>query len=423
MRSGIFSLALVCAWCLPLAAQEGGVPAPPEPEPTSPAPPEPMEDAVEPLDPREPKPDPMPKPEPSPMSEPMSEPNDGVAAARQAWESEFAAWKKLLGELRNLRIQFNQIAEDEEVKAIQKRYSEKLDEGRAMLPKLKEAAIAYYKAAPNADNQLTRFVEKVAVDAINQDRYDEGLDLLETLMANGDDDAKLQNAAGVAAFRLNQFEKAKTMLTTAQEDGGLDDQGKQYLDIVDEYIKYWAEEQQLRTKESKFHEEKQLPRVKLETTKGDITLELFEDQAPGTVGNFVHLVEEGFYDDTPFHRVLPGFMAQGGDPTGTGTGGPGYNIVSEFNQPGARRHFRGSLSMANTGQPNSGGSQFFLTFAPTPQLNGKHTVFGRIIDGEEVLAEITRRDPTKPAPPDPDKIVKAEVLRKRDHEYLPKKAE
>ena len=94
-----------------------------------------------------------------------------------------------------------------------------------------------------------------------------------------------------------------------------------------------------------------------------------------------------------FHRVLPGFMAQGGDPKGTGTGGPGYTIPDECNQPNHRQHFRGSLSMAHTDQPNSGGSQFFLCFVPTSQLDGKYTVFGRVINGFDVLAKLKRIDP------------------------------
>jgi len=110
-------------------------------------------------------------------------------------------------------------------------------------------------------------------------------------------------------------------------------------------------------------------------------------------------------------------MAQGGDPKGTGLGGPGYNIRSEFSKKNARKHFGGVISMANAG-PNTGGSQFFLTFLPAPMLNGKHTVFGRIVSGFDVLPLLQRRDPDGSPPlPEPDKIEKAEVLRKRDHEY------
>lgn len=166
-----------------------------------------------------------------------------------------------------------------------------------------------------------------------------------------------------------------------------------------------------------------LPRVKLTTTKGDIVIELFENEAPETVANFISLVKKGFYDGLTFHRVIAGFMAQGGCPDGDGTGGPGYTIYDECEKPVIRHHFRGSVSMAKTNAPNSGGSQFFICFRPSPDLNGKHTVFGRVLEGLEVLNKLQRRDPTKKNEPEPDKIVKAEVLRARDHEYLPHKVE
>ncbi|NQW48882.1 MAG: peptidylprolyl isomerase [Planctomycetes bacterium] len=160
------------------------------------------------------------------------------------------------------------------------------------------------------------------------------------------------------------------------------------------------------------------PRVKITTSQGDLVVELFEEEAPNTVANFISLVEKGFYDGTPFHRVIGGFMAQGGDPTGTGTGGPGYAIECECDLPNARKHFLGTLSMAHAG-PNTGGSQFFLTFRPTEHLDEKHTVFGRVIEGFEVLPKITRTE-GEMAGPDRDKIAKATVLRKRDHVYEPK---
>jgi len=126
--------------------------------------------------------------------------------------------------------------------------------------------------------------------------------------------------------------------------------------------------------------------------KGDIVVELFADKAPQTVNNFVFLAREGFYDGVTFHRVIPGFMAQGGDPTGTGTGGPGYKFVDEFH-PALKHDKPGILSMANAG-PNTNGSQFFVTFVPTPHLDGMHSVFGQVIEGMDVLLGITPRDPT-----------------------------
>ena len=125
--------------------------------------------------------------------------------------------------------------------------------------------------------------------------------------------------------------------------------------------------------------------------KGEFVVELFADKAPKTVNNFVFLAREGFYDGVTFHRVLKDFMAQSGDPTGTGTGGPGYKFADEFH-PDLKHSKPGILSMANAGR-NTNGSQFFITFVPTPWLDGKHAVFGQVVKGMEVVRSIPERDP------------------------------
>ncbi|MDW8269633.1 MAG: peptidylprolyl isomerase [Anaerolineae bacterium] len=127
------------------------------------------------------------------------------------------------------------------------------------------------------------------------------------------------------------------------------------------------------------------------TEVGDFKVDLFEKDAPRTVNNFVLLALNGFYDDTTFHRVIADFMAQGGDPTGTGTGGPGYRFDDEF-VPALRHDRAGILSMANAG-PNTNGSQFFITFVPTSWLDDRHTVFGVVVEGMDVVRQIRLRDP------------------------------
>ena len=124
----------------------------------------------------------------------------------------------------------------------------------------------------------------------------------------------------------------------------------------------------------------------IETTQGKIVIELFSDEAPKTVANFSKLAKEGFYDGIIFHRVIPNFMIQTGDPTGTGRGGPGYSFEDEFSSK-LHHDTPGVLSMANSG-PNTNGSQFFITVAPTPWLDGKHTVFGRVVEGMSVVEAI-----------------------------------
>ncbi|MEI7845460.1 MAG: peptidylprolyl isomerase [Chloroflexota bacterium] len=135
----------------------------------------------------------------------------------------------------------------------------------------------------------------------------------------------------------------------------------------------------------------------ISTEKGDMVIELFADKTPKTVNNFVFLARAGYFDGTIFHRVISDFMAQAGDPTGTGRGGPGYRFADEFH-PSLKHNKPGILSMANAG-PGTNGSQFFITHVPTPHLDGKHSVFGQISSGMDVLLSIPDRDPMRPQSP------------------------
>lgn len=132
--------------------------------------------------------------------------------------------------------------------------------------------------------------------------------------------------------------------------------------------------------------------ARIVTEKGDVLIDLYEKESPITVNNFVFLARQGYYDNTTFHRVIENFMAQGGDPTGTGSGGPGYQFADET-ENGLTFDQAGLLAMANAGA-NTNGSQFFITFVPTPHLNGNHTIFGLVIEGMDVLNSTTFRDPT-----------------------------
>ena len=131
-------------------------------------------------------------------------------------------------------------------------------------------------------------------------------------------------------------------------------------------------------------------RATVETTKGNIVLELYPRHAPKTVNNFVFLAKEGFYDGVIFHRVIENFVIQGGDPAGTGRGGPGYSFADEV-KDNPLKHEKGVISMANAG-PNTNGSQFFITHSPQPHLNGRHTVFGKVIDGMDTVHAIRQGD-------------------------------
>jgi len=145
--------------------------------------------------------------------------------------------------------------------------------------------------------------------------------------------------------------------------------------------------------------------AQFETSMGKFTIELFEAEVPNTVGNFAKLAEKNFYDGVIFHRVIDGFMIQGGDPTGTGRGGPGYQFADEIH-PQLKHTGEGILSMANAG-PNTNGSQFFITLVPTPHLDGKHTVFGKVVEGMDVVRKIGKTPTARGDRPVTDVVMKS----------------
>jgi len=348
------------------------------------------------------------------------EPAAEAGAAQQAFDAAFTEWKDLLKKLRELKSEYGN-ADPDRADQIRTEWEQAIASGEQLLDKVRSSAQAAYSANPQPGSELEEFLISLAGDDANRDDYEPAAELAQTLLDSGCDRKELYQAAGIAMLATNQFEKADELLNKAADAGTLNDVGRKYLGDLADYKKFWETEKKLREQEAAADD---LPRVKLTTSKGDIVIELFENEAPETVGNFVSLVESGFYDGLTFHRVLPGFMAQGGCPSGDGTGGPGYKIYCECYKDNHRKHFRGSLSMAHAGR-DTGGSQFFLTFLPTPHLNGMHTVFGRVIEGFDVLARLKRIDPSAGGgdKPEPDRILKAEVVRKRDHEYKPHKVE
>ncbi len=151
------------------------------------------------------------------------------------------------------------------------------------------------------------------------------------------------------------------------------------------------------------------PQVTIEVGDvGTVVVELYPDVAPNTVNNFLSLVQAGFYDGTIFHRVIPGFMVQGGDPTGTGTGGPGYAIAGEFSQNGFAndlKHERGVISMARAQNPDSAGSQFFIMVADAPHLDGAYAGFGKVVSGMEVIDQVVNQPRNRMDRPDEDQVM------------------
>ncbi|MDP6442410.1 MAG: peptidylprolyl isomerase [Pirellulaceae bacterium] len=327
-------------------------------------------------------------------------------------------WKMALTKLRKLKA--DAVAADEEKRQeLQQQWDAAIAETETLLVKMRTIGAEEFTAAPNQDRRVSRFLAKLLTDDVRGDRYQPALQLGQLLLDKKCEIKTVFTDAAEAAYSVDKYDQAEKLFKMADSNGSLSPENRLYLESIPEYKTFWKRELELRKAET---EADDLPRVKLQTNRGDLVIELFENEAPETVGNFMYLVKSQFYDGLVFHRVLPNFMAQGGCPVGDGTSGPGYKIYCECNQENARMHFRGTLSMAHAGQ-DTAGSQFFITFRPTPHLNKRHTAFGRVIEGLDVLEKIQRRDLTAPKPPKADRILKAEVIRERDHEYAPNKVQ
>jgi cyclophilin family peptidyl-prolyl cis-trans isomerase len=321
-------------------------------------------------------------------------------------------------------MQEYQTATPERQDAIQKEYEPLNIEADKSGKILINTAIDAFREAPYQNGDVLNFLVQMSIYEYQAENYERAFVIFEQLLRD-DKPKELKTYlpyAAETAFNLMKLDKAEAWFKEAAESGAeLTQELVRMQRAIPGMRKDWEAESAIREKEIN----SDLPRVLLKTNKGEIELVLFEDQAPNTVANFISLVEKEFYTEVPFHRVLPKFMAQGGDPTGTGGGGPDYMIDDEClpkpGMPVPRKHFRGSISMANAG-PNTNGSQFFLTFVPTSFLNGRHTVFGRVDKGMEILSEIQRIDPDeKEIVVVPDKIIEAKVLSKRNHPYEPVK--
>ena len=294
-------------------------------------------------------------------------------------------WKELDSELATKAEAFELATESEAKEDIRGQYQALLSQSEELVTKIREKANSSLDSTPDA--QTAKVVVGTIMNDASFDRHNQAMQLGDRFIAAGGDGSLFELAA-----------KSDRLAPNAKE-------------LIEELF-------------VRFNQMKQddLPQVKIETTKGEIVVELFEDEAPNTVANFVSLVDSQFYDGLKFHRVIEGFVAQGGDPNGNGSGGPGYSIKCECDTPEARQHFYGSLSMAHAGK-DTGGSQFFLCLSRTSTLDGRHTVFGRVIDGIEVLEKLSRNATMTAAieGADTDSIKEMKVVRKRDHDYVPVK--
>ena len=306
-----------------------------------------------------------------------------------------AKWEELRAKMIELRERFSTTSEATEKDTIRTEYTALTTQATNVIDRLRDAALTGL-SADNLDAEMLNTLMGIMLNDANSEMDDRVLATADSLIAMGVPAEKFETAA-----------KAERLSIPARE-------------IFEEIL--------IRQRE---HTADDLPRVKITTNRGVIEIELFENEAPNTVANFISLAKSGFYKGLKFHRVIEGFMAQGGKPNDENVGGPGYTIDCECQSPEARRHFTGSISMANAGR-DTGGSQFFITFsrnASVRNLDAKHTVFGRVINGLDILNTLTMTHEstgfgeTPIAGAQPDVIESMEVIRDRGHEYVPAKTD
>ena len=347
-----------------------------------------------------------------------------IPKAREAYENALGQWKDAMKRASKARFEFNNCERDEADKW-RDDYNAAVQEGNLYRDQTVDRAVDLYELTQEED--LGILIEFMLKFNLENGRFEKNYNMCKRMLDVEPNSPDLMDLLINCCMKTDRYEEALELgKQIAENSGATDEIVAERLELVESFVETWQEEKQLRAAEA---ESDNLPRVKLETSKGSIVVELFEDQAPLAVNNFVSLVEDGFYDGKTFHRVLAGFMAQTGCPVGNGTGGAGYVFPDEFGLENARKHYRGVLSMANAG-PNTQSSQFFITSTAAPFLNGKHTVFGRVLEGIDVVERlnITHTKPEKQGEKEkaldgvePDSIIKATVLRKRDHEYKPTK--
>ena len=337
------------------------------------------------------------------------------AGSLREWQSLDARRQKLHARLKDLQSEFTVSSRVRKLE-IKKEFERLINEWKTDLaPKMVKLALA--KLADDPDSELA---SRLAEDVADQRQV---AAVTERLIKAGKDGGPVLRLAGLAHFHLNDFQRAAELLGKARDKNArLKDPG--IIDVARDYEKSWQKELKLRKKESAATPETRLPQVRIETGKGNIIVELFENEAPNTVANFISLVESKFYDAQHFYNAQPLRAIEAGDPKtkpnynknlSYGFGGPGYTITTEATGDDARMHFRGSLSMVNYGKDTEG-SLFAILRSPRLELNpsagglGGQTVFGRVVKGMDVVDKLDNGD----------KIVKMSVVRKRPHPYKPK---
>lgn len=370
---------------------------------------------------------------------------DSIALGQVSeWEEAAFTLRKHLKEMRLLAIKYHLSDTPAQSKPLAKDWIKMLAVGRKLHQQMIDTAVKEYLKDKTGESKAGEMLYYVALRSTHADRFEGMWEVAKALKEQGHTGEQLDFCVGFAAVAQGEFAFAKPFLENTQKgieksaktlmeakDVGKEEResvGKKMMELyslcsdlmmVEKQEQLWAEE--LKAREADAAGEP-LPRVQIDTTKGEFVVELFENEAPKTVANFIELCEKGFYDGLPFHRVIEHFMVQGGCPNRDGSGGPGYTIRTELGENKHRNFFRGTLGMALSNAPDTGGSQFFICYLPRSHLNGQYVAFGRVIEGMDVLSDFTHINPDDKHDPHngdslPDEILSTRVLRKRAHEY------
>lgn len=338
-------------------------------------------------------------------------------------------WRDVLTEINAVTIRY-QNATDSQLSELRQRHRELESQARLQFRDLFGQAVKITQQSPGVDGDVTDFLSRATQYRFNRDNYEMTGEAAEALMQVLEQGRGLPEIAGVSYWATNQHERARPFLEQAVGMGLLDEKSRGVLESLERLEQAWKVEQEKLEAEAKAND---LPRVSFQTTRGEIVVELFENEAPNTVANFIRLVEEGTYRNIPFYQVLAGRVALAGD-VRVDPATMGFVIADENKTPDARAAFRGYLAMTKLPTPpesvelktypNSASSHFFMTYRPIMGTNAEHTIFGRIIEGIEHFTALTRVDPSKEKKEGeeeekPDYILEAEVIRKRPHDYEP----
>jgi cyclophilin family peptidyl-prolyl cis-trans isomerase len=319
-------------------------------------------------------------------------------------------------------LRFHNSDNQEEEKRYRSQWYELREQGFELYQSMLSAALDEFQADPQGKQALAEILFGALKRNVENDLYEGMLPIAQALDRVEFPAPELTAILAMCCLAENEFELARQPLEKLIATGSAPDELLRIYEELDSLTAAWQDELVRRERDA---QGEPLPLASLETTKGTIVIELFENDAPEAVANFISLAEKGFYNYNAFFMVLSNLMAQTGCPKSDGSGGPGYFIPRESEEFTPRKLFRGSVSLALLeDMPDSGGSQFMIAYLPLSLLSEQSTVFGRVISGMPNVAKLNRIDPNEKKeegepPVVPDEILSVEILRKRDHKYEP----